>query len=284
MNDLQLYAVAGSEALPLPVPAGASDLHQLFAGMPDGIYSALRTFGGHRFLRLPAHLDRCRACVKRAGWDTRFDYDGLCVALDRAVRAGAADVRVRFDLLQAPLPGGEATIVLGVGPHEPVPAAILGQGARLGLAPKGLARHEPLIKFSEWVERRALCVEADPGAYEYLLLDSQGCVLEGTSSNFYALCGNTLVTADDGVLEGITRQVTLELARARGLSLRFQRLPVDELAACDEAFITSSTRGIVPVTRVADTPIGSGKVGALVPALGADYDAYALTHARAALP
>jgi branched-subunit amino acid aminotransferase/4-amino-4-deoxychorismate lyase len=287
MIELRLYAVRGAELLPLSLPDGASELHELFAHVPRGIYSALRTYGGHRFLRLPAHLDRCRRSAERAGWKTQYDYEGLCAALYSAVPGrSAADVRVRFDLLQQPLPGvsADAFVVLGVGPHEPVPEAILRDGAHLSLAPAGLARNQPLIKFTEWVERRAVCKQSEPGAYEYLLLDAEQGVLEGTSSNFYAVRGNRLITAGDGVLEGITRQVTLELAAERGLSLDLSRLPVAQLAQCDEAFITSSTRGIVPVTSVSTICIGTGKVGSVVLALRADYEAYAESHALPAVP
>lgn len=286
MSDLQLFGVRGSELLPLPVPSGAADLHELFAGIPAGIYSALRTFGGHRFLRLEAHLDRCRRCVTRAGWRTEFDYEGLCTALDGLVRGRSRDVRVRFDLLREPLSGPvpNVSVVLGIGPHADVPEAILRDGARLGLAPAGLARNEPLIKFTEWVERRAACQASDPGAYEYLLLDAERRVLEGTSSNFYALRGNTIVTAGDGVLEGITRQITLELAREHGLLVELRRMTLDEVAECDEAFITSSTRGIVPVTRVGEGRIGTGSVGPIVPALRGRYEAHASANARPAVP
>jgi branched-subunit amino acid aminotransferase/4-amino-4-deoxychorismate lyase len=282
MSDLQLFGVRGSELFPMPVPSGAVDLHDLFAGIPPGIYSALRTFAGDRFLRLDAHLDRCRRCVARAGWHTAFDYDGLCTALDRVVRGGTRDVRVRFDLLREPWSGPvpSVSVVLGIGPHADVPEAILRDGARLGLAPAELARNEPLIKFTEWVERRAVCQKSDPGAYEYLLLDAERRVLEGTSSNFYALRANTLVTAADGVLEGITRQITLELAREHGLLVELRRMPLDEVAQSDEAFITSSTRGIVPVTHVGEERIGTGFVGPVVPALRGHYEAYASAHAQ----
>jgi branched-subunit amino acid aminotransferase/4-amino-4-deoxychorismate lyase len=114
-------------------------------------------------------------------------------------------------------------------------------------------------------------------------LDAERRILEGTSSNFYVLEGRSLVTADDGVLEGITRQVTLELAERHGLTLELRRLPLAELAQCDEAFITSSTRGIVAVTRVGDAVIGSGQVGPVVSALRSHYEAYAEAHARSAV-
>jgi branched-chain amino acid aminotransferase len=284
MNELELYAVSGSELRPLPVPAEARDVHGVFAGVPNGIYSALRTYPQHRFLRLDAHLERCRRCVARAGWRTSFDYEGLRHALDQAVRArGPLDMRVRFDLLENSFErAGGAHILLGIAPHEPVSERALTRGVRLGLAPDGLARVEPLIKFTEWVTRRTVCVAADPSAYEHLLLDTEGHILEGTSSNFFALRGGSLITAGDGVLEGITMQVVMELAVKRGLELSLRALRLDELRTCDEAFITSSTREVVPVTAVGETVIGGGVVGPVVQALAADYSVFADAHAQRA--
>lgn len=284
MNELELYAVSGSELRPLPVPAGARDVHGLFGGVPNGIYSALRSYPQHRFVRLDAHFERCRRCVARAGWRTSFDYEGLRQALDQAVRArGPADVRVRFDLLENPFEGaGGADILLGVAPHEPVSERALTRGVRLGLAPDGLARVEPLIKFTEWVTRRTVCVAADPSAYEHLLLDPERRILEGTSSNFFAVRGGSLITAGDGVLEGITMQLVMELAVKRGLELSLRALPLDELGTCEEAFITSSTREVVPVTAIGETAVGGGTVGPVVHALVADYSAHVEAHAQSA--
>jgi hypothetical protein len=192
---------------------------------------------------------------------------------------------LRFDLLEEPLPGqnADAVVVVGVAPHSPLLESVLRLGARLALAPEGLARPEPLIKFTDWVERRRVCHESDPEAYEYLLLDSTRRILEGTRSNFYALRGKTLITAGDGILQGITRQVTLELAEEAGLSIELRPLPFDELRECDEAFITSSTRGVVPVTRVAAATIGDGRVGAVVSALRKRYDEFAEANAQPAV-
>lgn len=285
MQDLALYAVVGSDLHPLPVPPRARDVHALFEGLPDGIYSALRSYPGHRFLRLEAHLERCRRCVTRAAWQANFEYDGLRHALDQAVRAHGKEVRARFDLFETPLDGAVpgARVVLGISPHEPIPPDLLAEGVRLGLAPEGLERSEPLIKYTEWVTRRTVCKDADPGAYEHLLLDTDGRILEGTSSNFFAVRGQSLITAGDGVLEGITGQLVVELAEKRGLHVELRRPTLDEVRQSDEAFITSSTREVVPVTAVTDFAIGNGAVGPIVTALATDYSAYAAANARPAV-
>jgi branched-chain amino acid aminotransferase len=280
MSDLKLYAVHSGDLTELEVPGQIGDLHDAFdaAGNVAGIYSALRSYHGNRFLRMDAHMDRCRRCVESAGWTTTFALDSLARAIGQAVDAWAdGDVRVRFDLLERPVKIGVTTtqVMLGLSAHRPVPDAVMQQGARLALAPSELGRPRPTIKFTDWVRERRACQEHDPDAFEHLLVDTEGRILEGSSSNFHAILDGELVTAADGVLQGITRLVVLELAQRRGLSIERRRLSPAELAVCEEAFITSSTREIVPVTRVAQQSIGDGKPGPTTRLLLADYRAYA---------
>ena len=285
MASVALHALHAADLVPLRVPAGASDVHTLLADAPPGIYSALRSYPGRRFLRLGAHLERCRLSIERAGWDTPFDLHTLVRSIDRAAQAYVGgEFRVRLDLLEQPTQrGGIVTqALLALAPHHPVPAEIMRQGARLALAPAGLRRPAPLVKYTEWVSARSVCDTLAGEAYEYLLLDEEQRVLEATSANFYLVTEGTLVTAESGILEGITRQIVLELARHGGLEVELRRPTLDDVARSDEAFITSSTREIVPVTVVATTPIGSGEPGPVTERLRALYREYAAAHAAPA--
>ena len=285
VSDFLLYAVHGSRLLPLAAPESAGDVHELMQDVPPGIYSALRSYGGHRFLRLDAHLARTQRCIERAGWSGRFDRDELCVAMDCAARAYTGDFRLRFDFLEQPITsaGAPTQVFMALAPHTPLPDQILRAGAHLELAPEGLERREPLIKFTSWVAERRICEQQGRQAYEYLLLDNERRILEGVSSNFFGVSGQTLLTAPSGVLEGITAHLVIELARARGLEITFERLPIGQLGQLDEAFITSSTREIVPVSSIAEMPIGPGTAGPIVSALRADYAAHAGAHAVPAI-
>jgi branched-chain amino acid aminotransferase len=101
------------------------------------------------------------------------------------------------------------------------------------------------------------------GAYEALMLDRDGFVTEGTTSNVFAVRGATLVTPPlaVGILEGVTRGLVLALARELGVPAREERLRPRDLEAADEIFITSSVREIVPVTRLGGRPVGTGRPG-----------------------
>ena len=100
------------------------------------------------------------------------------------------------------------------------------------------------------------------GVHEGLLASDRGEILEGLSSNFFGVAGSTLRTEGDRILEGVTRSLVLELAR--GLApVVFSPVLVSEIGSLGEAFVTSASRGVLPVVRVDDVQVGSGRPGPL---------------------
>ena len=93
---------------------------------------------------------------------------------------------------------------------------------------------------------------------EALYTDAEGNYLEATTSNFFAIKGNRLITSETGVLDGITKNVVLEIARSDFVLERRSISPVEEI---EEAFITSSNKEIMPVVKIDEKIIGDGKVG-----------------------
>ncbi len=87
-----------------------------------------------------------------------------------------------------------------------------------------------------------------------------GKVLETTRNNFFLFHGNTLVTADTGVLQGITRTTVLELAKKK-FKVEVREVMKSELTECSECFISGTTRGITPVVQIDNKKIGTGRVG-----------------------
>ena len=112
--------------------------------------------------------------------------------------------------------------------------------------------------------------ERDAFAILYLW---NGRVLESPRDNFFIIRGASLVTARENVLHGITRKVVLELSRDT-YAVEERDLLVEELDEADEAFITSTTKRIVPVVRIDDRTIGKGSVGTETRAIMARFRAY----------
>jgi branched-chain amino acid aminotransferase len=97
------------------------------------------------------------------------------------------------------------------------------------------------------------------GAIEILYV-SEGKVLEAATSNFFIVKNGSLITAKERVLPGITRKVTISVARPH-FKVEEREVTVKEMYKADEAFITSSFKEIVPIVKVGDRKIGNGKVG-----------------------
>ena len=104
------------------------------------------------------------------------------------------------------------------------------------------------------------------GAYESWMVDEQGVVTEGTSTNAWIVTTDgRLVThqADDAILNGVTRMSVIELARTLGLTVDERPFHVAEAKAAPEAFLTSTTSYVLPVVSIDGDAVGNGRPGPL---------------------
>ncbi len=271
-----LFAVADDGPERLDPPPGAKGFDGLYDGLALGVYEAMRTFGHDRFLGLDAHMERMHRSIERMGWDYAFDEGRMRRCLDRVCREAPFDeMRVRLDVLAAPAVarGSESRELIAAVPFTPPPRAIYEQGVAV-VTTGEIARADPRTKSAEFVEQRRRIERATPDAYERLIVDPSGEILEGFSSNFYVVRDGVLVTAGEGVLEGVTRRIVLALAAQRGVPVRLAPPLASELASVQEAAVSSSSRGLVPVVRIDGRPVGGGVPGPVIGALSAAYDAF----------
>jgi branched-chain amino acid aminotransferase len=105
------------------------------------------------------------------------------------------------------------------------------------------------------------------------MLNPDGDVAEGSMSNVFLVAKGGIQTPplSAGILEGITRELVIEVARERGFAVEERGFKPQELLDADEVFITASARQIVPIVQVNDTRIGNGKPGPVTTALIAAY-------------
>ncbi len=101
------------------------------------------------------------------------------------------------------------------------------------------------------------------GADEALVVNREGLVVEGTTSNVFCVREGVVLTppVEIGILAGITRGVVVDLVRDDGMELRYGALSPEALAGSDEVFITSSIRELLPVVQVDGRTVGTGKPG-----------------------
>jgi branched-chain amino acid aminotransferase len=101
------------------------------------------------------------------------------------------------------------------------------------------------------------------GAGEGLMLNTQGYVAEATGDNVFVIHKGRLLTppASCGILEGITREVAMELAREEGIPVEERLMTLYDLYNADEAFLTGTAAEMIPMVKLDDRAIGTGKPG-----------------------
>ena len=241
----------------------------------EGVYEVLRTYDQRPFL-YPEHMTRLRASAGRITLTCPVDDAEVLSRIRETIVAaalpGEAYVRLVLtrgvgDLVYDPAACPVPTLVVIVKPHVDPPAAALRDGVRLALV--SVVRNHPqsvnpAIKSNNLLNNALAMQEAyRRGGFEALMKNHRGELCECAQSNVFLVRDGALWTppADAGLLVGITRGFVFELASSLGITLRETALHEEDLSTADEAFITSTTREIVPVVAVDAQTIGSGTPG-----------------------
>lgn len=135
----------------------------------------------------------------------------------------------------------------------------------------------PRVKSLNYLNNVMAKLEAhDAGADEAVMLNPEGHLAECSGDNLFLIRGGTLHTpgTSEGILEGVTRKVVMELAAARGWPVKESILVRHDLYACDECFATGTAAEIVPIVEVDHRPVGNGKPGPMTTQLIKDFVAY----------
>ncbi len=257
-----------------PVPYEAGSLAVAASHEPDGIYTVTNTYNTFQVLKFDAHLDRMEDSARRSGMMLTIDRPRLKAALRRMIaEAGYGDVRFRVTV-----PAAQPDhYILSLEPFSPLTPAFLQQGVRV-ITVADSARHNPAAKTTDWMHRRQDIIDnLPPGTYDAILCDAEGHLLEGLGANFYAVLNDELRTAGAGVLPGIAQQIVFEIAPGI-LPLRREAIHTADLPHLAEAFITSSSRGIVPVVAVDGHLLGDGTPGKHTLTLLGAYKAWEAAH------
>jgi branched-chain amino acid aminotransferase len=244
----------------------------------DSVYEVTRTFNGVAFA-LDEHLDRLERSAAGILMQTP-PRDEIARAVRETIAAsGLTDAYVRIvvtrgageiSLDPAAATDGPRLIVI-VRPVKPPPPELYRDGVEVAIVGRTrfspampTATVDPQVKSGNYLGSVIAIAEARKRhAYEAILCDNVGRITEGSSSNFFIVSGRRVATPplSVGLLEGITRKKVMELLRANKIGLAEQPLWPIDLSRADEAFLTSSVRGVLPITRVDGQPIGDGKVG-----------------------
>jgi branched-chain amino acid aminotransferase len=249
----------------------------------EGVYEVCRTYAGRPFL-LDRHLRRLRASAARIALPLPFADAEVSSWIAETMGAagllpwkdGRRESYIRLivtrgvgELTYDPGACTAPSVVIIARPFQAPPESAYRDGVTVALvsiqrnAPEAL---NPLIKSNNLLNNALAMQEAlKAGAVEAVMRNHRGELAEMSQSNLFVVRDGLVRTPplDAGLLAGITREYTLELCRDLGIDATDGVLRDEDLLQADEAFLTSTTREIMPIARVGDTAIGSGRPGPL---------------------
>jgi branched-chain amino acid aminotransferase len=252
----------------------------------DSAYETLRTYGGRPF-ELDRHLARLRRSVGLLGFDLSIGDDEITARIEAClsfasndesylrliVSRGVGDMSYRFERISA------ATMAIYVKPLEATNEALYEKGAAaviVSIRRNPIEALNPAIKASNLLNNALATREAyGKGAFEAILLNTRGEVAEGAGSNVFIVKGGRLLTPplSCGLLAGITRELTLEIAAALGVPHEERVLYPEDLEGADELFVTSTLKEVAPMVTLGGKKVGTGAPGPVTKQLLAAYRA-----------
>ena len=257
----------------------------------EGVYETLRTYHRRPFL-FDRHVRRLRRSAGMIALPLPFSDADLAsqisATLTAADLAGEAYVRVLVtrgvgELTYDPRATPTPSLVIVVKPQVDPDSTAYTRGVRVVIVDI-LRNHpgsvNPVIKSNNLMNSALAMQEAlRQDAFEGVMRNYRGELSECTTANLFVVRGGRVLTPplDAGLLPGITREVVFEVGAAHGIDIREQTLLDDDLLEADEAFLTSTTRELVPIVTVGDRRIGAGVPGPVTAALLEAYRQLAWT-------
>ena len=251
----------------------------------EGVYETLRTYDAQPFL-LDRHLRRLRNSASMLALPIPVGDADFEARIRDTMHAGGftggagteAYIRLLLtrgvgELSYDPAACTEPTIVVIVKPHLDTLPEVYERGVTAALV-STVRNHpgtvSPLIKSNNLLNNALAMQEAvRRGAFEGIMRNYRGELAECTTSNLFIVRNGAALTPplDAGLLPGITRELLFEIGAERRIEIREAVLLDEDLFGADEAFLTSTTREIVPIVRVDDRRIGTGRPGPVTSAL-----------------
>lgn len=245
--------------------------HGLLYG--DGVFEGIRIYSGKVF-RLCEHIDRLYDSARSIGLDVPISREQMTRDVEATVQGyGAPDGYIRLVVTR-----GVGS--LGLDPRKCVPNVIIIVDG-ISLYPKeyyenGLdivtaatirshpAALSPRVKSLNYLNNILAKMEAiRAGCFEALMLNHKGEVAECTGDNIFLVKNGVIRTPplDAGILEGVTRNAVIDLARHAGHAVHEVTLIRHDVYVADEVFLTGTAAELIPVVRCDGRPIGAGKPG-----------------------
>ena len=273
-TNIRVWEITSEKGRVELYPEDTSSLDAVTRGLPQGFYSTFRTFdGGRRVMGLRAHLQRLYQPAKLQQIEPTVSVGILRTHLAEILSECQNEARLRVAITT------KGKIYITTQPLKTPPSTTYSHGVKVTTA--AIQRQNPRMKSTSFISdsKNMRTQIANSDVFEALLVRN-GFILEGMTSNFFYIKGGKLGTARNNVLLGVTRGIVLRVARGSGISILYRPLELKQVPALSEAFITSSSRGVVPVVQIDDMPVGEGMPGSVTKQLSDLYIEYVMRHAE----
>lgn len=246
--------------------------HGLLYG--DGVFEGIRTYSGKAFC-LKEHVDRLYESAKAIRLNIPMSKQEMIDAINHTVAVnGLSDGYVRVVVTRGagylgldPAKTSNPQVIIIADTIQLYPAELYEKGLSI-VTVSTIRNHpnalNPRIKSLNYLNNILAKIEAvDAGASEALMLNHKGEVAECSGDNIFIVRRGTLYTppTEAGILEGITRNVVIRLARDAGYPVEERPLVRHDVYIADECFLTGTAAEIVPVVQCDGRTIGDGKPG-----------------------
>ena len=239
-----------------------------------GVFDYLRSYDGKPY-HLMDHLKRLQSSADQIGLDLPYDLEDVADITHQLIEKNQdPNVGIRFVLTGgyssgSLIPDDKSSLMILIHPLSDLPPKLYQTGAKI--ITSRLQREFPTVKSTNYIGAIMAMREAKKaGAVEALYVDGAGQISECTRSNFFAVKDGRILTPDENLLPGITRQVVMGYA-AEIAPFELASIHLDDLDSVDEVFITSSTKEVLPVIQIDDKVIRNGEVGPITQAVMARF-------------
>lgn len=257
----------------------------------DGIFEGIRVYSG-RVFKLSEHLDRLYDSAKALLLQIPYTKGELTDAVVHTVRSnGLNDAYIRLVVSRGPGDLGldptkclRPTVIIIADTIRLYPEELYQRGmdlASVAIRRPGTDVLNPAIKSLNYLNSVLAKIEANlRGLAEVLILNQSGQVVEGTGDNVFLVKAGSLYTPPiySGILNGITRQVVLDLAQESGVRVHENPITLHDVYTADECFLTGTAAEVIGVVSCDGRQIGTGKVGPMTQQLGEAFFSYARSH------
>ncbi|HEV3236979.1 MAG TPA: branched-chain-amino-acid transaminase [Gemmataceae bacterium] len=246
--------------------------HGLLYG--DGVFEGIRVYSGKVF-RLREHIDRLYDSARSINLEIPMPRDQMIDAVNNTVRANnKRDGYIRLVVTRGagslgldPRKTSDPQIIIIVDDISMYPQDLYDNGLEIVTA-STIRNHpaatNPRVKSLNYLNNIMAKMEGiRAGCLEALMLNHKGEVAECTGDNIFLVKHGLLRTPpiDAGILEGVTRNAVMELARADGIAVQEMAMTRHDVYVADECFLTGTAAEVIPVVKVDGRPIGNGKPG-----------------------